>query len=813
MNLRYAVRTLLRTPGFAAIAILTLALGIGINTVVFSIYESVVMKPIAARAPGELVRIAGHQDNQQLETFSNQQFEQIRTQTSSLAAVLATSSPQTVVGTLDAHPEVLRARLVSDNYFEALGVIPRLGRGFAPGEVRVAVVSYSFWQRKLHSDRAVLGQSIHVQNAVLDVVGVAPENFAGTGVPPQMPDLWIPMEAQPEVLPGADWLHDNTSHEWQLVGRRRAGATASQATAELEVLARGWPLVNGKPAHLNARQATFFQTDSGEMETFAWVCGILMVAVGLILLIGSINLVNLLFARHAARDHEFAVRLALGARRLHLIRQLCTESLLLGICGGAVGLVFSLWACEWLRAAVSGALERLSNGGLSFYLDLEPDWRVFAFTAVISIVAGLAIGLWPAAWVSKRNISSDLKSTSEGHRKLWGKRGLLIAAQVAACLVLLAASGMLFRGVWRSSDVNPGFETRHLMMMAIDSRALGTTPAGKIELLQHAVNRIEELPQVVSVAVTDRPPFLGHANSGFETESKTDVASLFARVSDRYFETMGLQLVAGRTFTREEVDRDAPVAVISDVAARKAWPGQDPIGHKIANFDPRLGGHGSATVIGVVKGVRSTYLSKPDHGFVYLPQPLTGGPSFLIRTRELPETASRGIMKALGGVDANLPSRTILLEIEKGPMEIQRLMAEAPALAATILGTIALLLAAMGVFALVAQLVAQRTREIAIRVSLGASSGDVVRLVLAQTLRPVMLGAVLGLAGAGGVSALLRSMIVVPEMPDLTYGAGAFAPTIFAGALGTLLLVILLASVIPVRRATRIEPAEALRSD
>ena len=813
MNFRYAVRTLLKTPGFAAIAILTLALGIGINTVVFAIYESVVLKPIAARAPHELVRITAWQDGSERDEFSNGEFERIRAGAGSLAAVIATSTPQTVVGTLGGHPDILRARLVSANYFEALGVTPHVGRAFAPGDVRAAVVSYSFWQSALGSDPAALGQSILVHNAALDIVGVAPPGFAGTGVPPQMPDLWIPMEAQPEVLPGADWLHGD-SHEWQVLGRRKPALGARQASAELEVLARGWPLVNGKPAHLAARPATFFQTDSGEMETFAYVCGVLMAAVGLILLIGSINLVNLLFARHAAREHEFAVRLALGARRRHLIRQLCAESLLLGICGGLAGLVFSLWACEWIHTGIDGVLRRISGGALSLYLDLRPDWRVFVFTAAVSVLVGFAIGLWPAVWASRRNISADLKTAPEGYRKLWSKRGLLIAAQVGACLMLLSAAGMLFRGVWRSGEVNPGFETHHLMLMAIDARPLAPTPAGQLELLRHAMDRVQALPQVSSLAFTDRPPFLGHSSAGFETDRKKAVPSLFAGVSDGYFGALGLRLAAGRTFTREEIERDAPVAVISDITARSAWPGQDPIGQRISRIPAFLGSkHDSATVIGVVKAVRSTWLSKPDHGFVYRPVQLSGGQWFLVRTRELPEVARRAILSALAGIDPNLPSQAQLLEMEKGPMELQRLMAQAPAVAATILGSLALLLAALGVFALIAQLVAQRTREIAIRVSLGATSADVVRLVLTQMSRPVILGSAIGMMGAFGMAALLRSMIVIPEMPDLTYGAGAFAPAAFAAALGTLMAVILVASLAPVERATRIQPAEALRTE
>src|SRR5579863_8028293 len=353
MDLRYALRILFRSPGFSAIAVLTLALGIGINTIVFTLYSAVAWKPIAARRPAELVRISGNQNGQRLDLFSYSQFNQIRLQSRSFSDVIATSDPQILAarlpGTQASELELLHARLVSNNYFGALGVTPETGRAFLPDDREVAIVSHEFWATKLGADPEVLTKAIQVRGASLHVVGVAPERFAGTGAPPRMPDLWIPSAVQAEVLPGVDWVHEDAAREWQVLARRIANVPVAQASAELEVLARSWPLVEGKPAHLSATPATFFQADRGEFEVFGWVCGILMVAVGLILLIGSINLVNLLFARHAAREREFAVRRALGASRLHLVRQLCAESLLLGATGGVAGLLLSLWAAEWIR--------------------------------------------------------------------------------------------------------------------------------------------------------------------------------------------------------------------------------------------------------------------------------------------------------------------------------------------------------------------------------------------------------------------------------------------------------------------------------
>ncbi|MBZ5623247.1 MAG: ABC transporter permease [Acidobacteriia bacterium] len=824
MDLRYALRLLARSPGFTAIAVVTLAVGIGINTIVFTLYSAVALKPIAARAPQELVRISGNQNGLRLDSFSLRQYTQMCGSTGSFTGMIASSDPQTIVGRIADAPaaeaQVLRARFVSDNYFSVLGVVPQIGRGFQEDDREAVVLGHDFWTKKLQGDPAALTKTILVQGTALHVVGVAPEKFAGTGVPPQMPNLWIPLAAQTEVLPGVDWLRDDNARQLQVLARRKPGIRVVQASAELDVLASGWPLVEGKPAHLSARPATFFQADGGEFETFAVICQILMIAVGLILLIGAINLVNLLFARHATREREFAVRLAMGASRFHLVRQLCTESLLLGVFGGAVGLMLSLWACEWIRLAITGSLQRITGGLVGVFLDVSPDWRVFAYTAAISAVIGIAIGIWPSLRASRRDVISVLKQASAGSARGQRKRNLLISAQVAACLMLLAGAGLLFRGVWRSGRIDPGFEIQHVALAGINVKTVAVSPAARSAVLRQAVDRIQGLPEVASVAWADRPPFLGHGSFSVHDERGVWVVNccLFNLVSDRYFETLGIPLLAGRNFTPAEIESAAPVMVISDVAARRIWPGKDPLGRSIPRdeFLKRLGilPRDSYTVIGVVKGVRSTYLSKPDEGFLYYPQPLSNTfGAMLVRTRSLPQVASRSIFEAIGAVDANLPSQTFIVGLDQAPVQLQRMMAEAPALVAFVLGILALLLASLGIFGLVSQLVTQRTREIAIRVSLGAQVGDVIRMVMAQTLRPVLLGSAAGMAGALAISVLLAKMMGAPDMPDLTYGSGAFDPLTFSGVLSVLTLVILIASFLPVRRATQIAPAEALRNE
>jgi hypothetical protein len=370
--------------------------------------------------------------------------------------------------------------------------------------------------------------------------------------------------------------------------------------------------------------------------------------------------------------------------------------------------------------------------------------------------------------------------------------------------------------VWRSADADPGFDIRHVAIVGVNLKLAAETPQARAALLARAIERIEALPEVASVATADRPPFLGHGTGGFKNERNQQFACLFNLVSPRYFESLDIPLLSGRTFTAQEIATQAPVAVISMAAAQQAWPGQDPIGHTILGLEwARQEGqlpHDRYAVIGVVKSVRSTYLSKQDEPYLYFPKPVsTTFGSLLVRTRVLPDAAAHSVMSALGAVHADLPSQTFMVALDQAPLEIQRLMAAAPAVVAGGLGVLALLLASLGVFGLVSQLVVQQTREIAIRLSLGAENRDVIGAVMGQTIRPVAIGAVFGLAGALGISFLLKTIMNAPDMPDLTYGAGAFDPLTFTGVLAVLGIVVAIASFAPVRRATRIAPADALR--
>ncbi len=497
------------------------------------------------------------------------------------------------------------------------------------------------------------------------------------------------------------------------------------------------------------------------------------------------------------------------------MRQLCAESLVIGVFGGMVGLILSIWTCNWLAVRASELIQEITNGTVGVTLDLSPDWRVFAWTAAISVTTGIAVGILPALRASSRDVNSTLKQGRGAAAGMGRNRNFLLTIQVASCLILLAAAGLLFRGVSRSANINPGFSLKNLAVVGLDTRSIAGSPSARLELQRKAVQRMLELPQIASVAWADRVPFLGTGTGLFRNEKGATLPCVFNGVSGGYFTTLGIPLLAGRTFTPQEIEREQPVALISESTARRLWPGQDALGRTITpatNWLRDVAAHNSLTVIGVVKTVRSTYLSKEDEGYVYIPRRLhAAGTLFLVRTRTAPDTSFKSLSAALAEIHSDLPAQTFMVAMQQGPVRIQELMAQAPAVAVSVLGGLALLLACLGIYGVVSHLVSQRTREIGIRIALGAERWDVISAIGRQTLHPVAWGAVIGLLGACGVSGLLQALIVMPDAPDLTYGAGAFDPVAFLGVLSVLGAVVVIAAFMPMRRAMLVEAAVALR--
>ncbi|HET7536116.1 MAG TPA: FtsX-like permease family protein, partial [Candidatus Didemnitutus sp.] len=540
--------------------------------------------------------------------------------------------------------------------------------------------------------------------------------------------------------------------------------------------------------------------------------------VGLILLIGGINVVNLLFARNESRAQELAVRLALGASRGRLLRQLCTESILLGLLGGAAGFAFAWWACDAVRAWVTALMREITGGTWSPFLDLTPDGHVFLYSLSLALVAGLLVGLRPAWRSARLDIEAVLKRQGGGHSGVgvFGRRNLLLAVQVAASLLLLAGAGVLLRGARQAVRTDPGFDTSRLMAVVVWSN-LKTAPGSAAVQARQAREidaRLRTVPGVQAVSGADRVPFAGHSVTAYVTdEEKWFNGCVTMNVDCDYFATLGVALVAGRTFTQDETATAAPVVIITRSAAEHLWPGKNPLGRKIR---PVSSGKDATptkqfTVVGVVADARFTQLSKADDIDIFFPQTATA--LWLVRTQLAPEGSVRSIYTALEQVDPALAKCTAVWTMEKGPMRVQLLMARAPASIASLLGILAVSLAAVGIFGMVSFLVVRRSREFGIRLALGADKNDLIVLVLWQTMRPVAWGTAFGALGAVAVTVLLSRLVLNPEMPDFTYGAGAVPVGTLAGVFGVMLVIIAIAAWLPARRAAKVDPIMALRAE
>ncbi|HVS53669.1 MAG TPA: ADOP family duplicated permease [Opitutaceae bacterium] len=814
---RYAARTLRKNLGFSLVIAGTLALGIGLNTVVFSFYHAVAMKPLAVRDPHEILRLSlSPRDVQGV--FNFDEFQELRARMQSVDAVIATSQPQLAVAThLGAAGETSTAvsvSLVSDNYFLALGVPAVAGRTLGSGDTAAAVIGYEAWQRWFKGDLAAVGQTVLLQNVPVLIVGVAPERFGGTGLPPTAPDFWLPASAQPLIMPAVDWLHDPGARVWAVLARQKAGHSLPQIAAELEVVAHTWPKLEDKPLQPHAAPATFFELHGPEVHAVGLT---LMIAVALILLVGCINVLNLVAARNAQRRHELAVRLALGASRGRILRQLGTESALLGLLGGAGGWLLAWWACAAIHVWTMDAMREIS-GSWNLFLDLTPDATVFIYTFMVSLAAGAFVGLWPAIRATAVNVEEALKQQSSGRIAGGGRsrRNILLTVQVGACLLLLTGAGLLFRGAAHAVATNPGFDAKHVVVATANLRQIASSPEQQVVKMREITARLRTVPGIVSVAGADRSPFFGHSITSLRTDEERFVPGcVLVRADPEYFDTLGLRFVAGRPFTTREAESGAPVVVITESAARHLWPGQEALGRRLAQ--PKRSRDETAgqqfTVIGIVKDARFTLLSKVDEVDVFFPRTPAEQELWLIRTSGAPEAALQSIFAALRAIDPLLPSQTTVLTMEGGPMRVQRLMAEAPATFATLLGIVALVLASIGIFGVVSFFVARRTREIGIRFALGAQKSEVIGLVLWQTLRPALWGVGFGFAGALALCVLLTRLVLDPELPDLTYGAGAVPSATLAEVLAMLLAVIFIAALIPARRAAKVDPMVALRAE
>ena len=820
-DLRYALRMMLRNPGFTAVAVLTLALGIGVNTTLFSAYNAVALKPLPVADPDRVVRLerwfASRRGDVQY-AFSYPEYLYLRDHARSFSGQTASSWPVHVFAEWGGGrtAERLQGQLTSANYFAAMGVPARLGRTFAadedrvPGGNPVVVLSSPAWQRLFHGDSGVVGRIVKLNGTAFTVIGVTGPEFTGTSLALAVPDFWAPLSMQAQLVPGHNWLGNPNEQALQILARMNAGVPLPRAQSEAELLLAQFGATHverDKTTALTLQRTAFF--GNTEDPRFQAMVAALMLIVGLVLMVACANIANMLLARGASRQKEIALRLAMGASRGRVIRQLLTESVTLALAGGVVGLVLSKWSGQLLWLAIENALLLPFDPTLKLGIDLSPDVRVYAYALALSIATGILFGLSPALQFTRPELTSALKDEGTSLGRRWSRsrmRNFLVGGQVAVSMLLLITAGLLLRGMARSRVADPGFDTHSLYGLAAD---FGQDPAQAIARQRRLLERLALAPGVAGVA-TGAVPMLGTWTPPIVVGSDRD-RTLASRGSESYLETIGIPLVRGRSFTKSEVRKNAAVAVISESAARRFWPAADPLGQRFQLDMDFRGTMAEFEVIGVARDVRFANATRLDPAHVYLPLKPLDFENALLRVHGDPQNVLAGIRAEVEKADRDLLPSLLLMSVEAGPLKVQKLMVQASTGFAVILAGLALLLAGVGIYGVMAYLVSQRTREIGVRMALGAAAPDVVRDVVISGLRPVGIGIVIGLATAAALSTLLHSTLSFPGASDLLYGVSFFDPATFLGLPAFLLLVAALASAVPARRAVRVDPVVALR--
>jgi macrolide transport system ATP-binding/permease protein len=812
-DVRFAIRSLRRTPGLTAFVVITIALGVGMTATPFSMLDALVFRPYSVPRPDEVVTLVSTSRDASYDAFSYREYLDIRDRTTSYDGVVA-NMPLGAVGFSagpEAAPVVKGGMLVSGNYFRVLGVEPRLGRGFrdregeVPGRDAVVVLGSDFWKREFSSDPSVVGRSIRLNGRDFAVIGVAPETFPGMLLF-QRPDFYIPLAMASAFSTNVrkNFFDDRDDRELIVRARLKPDTTLEQARGELAVLARDFE-----------REYPEFNRDRGasvhtqfEMRTQDanpnWKFGVIFTILGLaVLLVACTNAAGLLLSRARTRTREIAIRLAMGAGRFRLIRMLMTECLILAFLGGAGGIVVGYVGIE-LLSTFQVPTE------LPTKVPFQMDTRVLVACLTMSVVSALFCGLVPALQSTRTDLVSGLKSGDvdmPGRRYLWG-RNVLVVTQVAMSLMLLAAAFLMFRGFQNSLLEGIGFAKDRLLMVRFDPRLVQYDPGRSEQFSEILTERVREEPGVRSVGLTRNPPLgmsgfdgVAFVPDGFEMPpDRENFTASMDTVDDGYFATMEIPILRGRGFLVSDT-ADAPrVAVVNERFAKHYWPDDDAVGKRI-----RLENAAGAPVeiVGVAQTVKYEETTEKATDFVYLPLAQRPSPRLvmMVRTNGDPLQAVGTVKDIVRALDPNMP----MLETRTYEDLYRYHAVEGPRVAVRLVGTlgaVGLLLAIAGLYGLIAYNVSRRTREIGIRMALGAKPFDVLRLVMSKGLVLVGIGSVFGLAMGVAVEQLLNSMV---------FNAGGVDLTVYLVVVPSMILVTMLAAFVPARRASRIAPTVALR--
>lgn len=816
-DLRFALRTLRKNPGFALVAILSLALGTGANTAIFSLMDAVMLRMLPVSHPEELI-FAGTKAVQigavrVSEDITVSSFEYIQRETRTLTSITAVlPEAETAIG-VDGVTDRSRLNAVSQNCFSTLGVNALLGRVLEPGDAhpggRVAVLTYSYWQRRFGGDPGVLGRTIAINTVPFTVAGVTGREFYGISARSPA-DVIIPAETLPQVTAGAISSTPRKPDQavGTVIGRLKAGVTKEQAQAELTALLREALLQNAgvSPARFQAISNITVEIKPASeafqslRNQFAAPLQVLMAVVGIVLLIACANLANLLLAKAAGRQREIAIRMSLGSSRWRIVRQLLTESALLAGAGGALGFVFAVWARDAIIAAVA-----IPEAALGW------NYRVIAFTAATCLLSALIFGTMPALRAASLDFSAALKGSGTRVTGRFTAGRVLVAAQTALSLALLTGAG-LFLNTFRNLDhIDIGYARKDALLVTIDPALAGYRGARLMELYQQSVDTIARIPGVQSVShmrdrlMTGRLSMNGISVPGYTPKSGEDMTHMWVianSVGPRFIEAAGMRLIAGRDFTERDNQHSAKVAVINETMARHYFGGANPIGRKISNGP----GEPLMEIVGVVGDLKYFALREDRQDVMFTPalqeSEASKRATLVVRTSIEPSRVAPAVRSAIRSLDAAIPMYDVITvdqQVEK-TLSLQRLLA----VLSTFFGGLALLLAAIGLYGVLSYTVSRRTSEIGIRMALGARPRSVLRMILQETAHLIFAGVAMGVALALAGTRLVKNMLFGVSATDV--------PTITAACV-VLLAFALLAAFIPARRASRVDPMVALRHE
>jgi putative ABC transport system permease protein len=819
-DLRYGLRMLAKNPGFTAMAVLTLALGIGANTAIFSLIDTVMLRSLPVQKPQELVEIRRYEPSWAADpspVFTNPLWEQVRDRQDVFSGVFAWGKKSFDL-TRGGAVQNANGLFVSGGYFTTLGIRPAAGRFFGPADDQrgcpaVAVLSYNFWQSRYGGAESAVGSNLSLDHHPFQIIGASAAGFYGTEVGREF-DVAVPV-CTATIFDGKESRLDDRSRWWlRIMGRVKPGVSLAQVKARLSVLSpaiaaaalpQDWA-AKKRQEFLKESLVTFpAATGTSELRRqFKEPLDVLMAVVGLVLLIACANIASLMLARAAGRNKEIAVRQALGASRLRLIRQLLTECVLLSSAGALMGMLFACWGSALLVRYISTAQNQV-------FLDLSPDGRVLAFTAAVAVLTGLLFGILPAFRSTRASLTDAMKSRGyiEGHGRLRSSRWI-VASQVALSLVLLVAAGLFLRSFGKLATLDVGFDRNNVLLVNANLNAANVPPEQRLAIYEQIESRLRALPGVVSASRSVITPISGDVwNYNIQADAPnapTGEASLtsFNSISPAYFQTLRTPLLAGRSFNNHDTKTAPMVAIVNQTLARRFFSGLNPIGRYFRNAEAPESHAPPIQIVGVVKDSKYDSLREETYPIAFFPitqqAPVhDDAENFELRTATPPSSLVAAVQTAVAGVNKGISIDFHTLAEQVNDSMVQERML---ALLSGFFGALALLLATVGLYGTLSYLVAQRQREFGIRMALGAQRGSILRLVMRDVIAVLAVGVVVGVGISLAVTRLLQQML---------FELGARDSVTMIGAVGVLSVVALVACYIPARRATKVDPMVALR--